>query len=121
MKQKMNLSVSLILILSSQLVMAQAPAAAEAPPAWMQFVPIAVIMLVFYFFMIRPQAKKQQELKTLLESLKSGDQVITNSGILGRISGLNENVVTLEISQGVQIKILKSQILGLQSAVLTQK
>ncbi len=91
------------------------------PPAWMQFVPFAIILLVFYFFMIRPQAKKQKETQDFLSSLKVGDQVITQSGILGRISGLNEKVVTLEIASEVLIKVLRSQVMTSQSILQEKK
>lgn len=119
----------LFILTQSSNVMAQtaAPApgtpeaAATTAPAWMQFVPIAVIMFVFYFFLIRPQAKKQAEQKNFLTTLKAGDQVITQSGILGKISGLNENIVNLEIANGVQIKILKGQVLALQNSLQTNK
>ena len=62
-------------------------AAAGQPPVWMQFVPFVIIIGVFYIFLIRPQAKKQKEAQAFLSGLKTGDQVITNSGILGRITG----------------------------------
>ena len=91
-----------------------APGAPEAAPAWMQFVPIAVIMFVFYFFLIRPQAKKQKEQVNFLSTLKSGDQVVTQSGILGKISSINEHIINLEVANNVNIKVLKSQVLALQ-------
>lgn len=97
---------------------AAAPAQA-APPTWANFVPFLVILVVFYFFIIRPQAKRQKEMQNFVSSLKVGDQVITQSGILGRIAGLNDNIVNLEVANGVQIKILKGQILSNQSALTT--
>ncbi len=99
----------------AQTTPAVTPGASESAPAWMQFVPIAVIMFVFYFFLIRPQAKKQKEQGNFLSTLKSGDLVITQSGILGKISSINDHIVHLEIASNVQIKILKSQVLTLQN------
>ena len=97
---------------------AAAPAGApQAPPVWMQFVPFAVIIFVFYFFIIRPQAKKHKEQQNFNSSLKAGDQVVTNSGLLGKITSLNGQIVNLEIAQGVQIKLLRSQVAMLQSAL----
>lgn len=90
---------------------------AAQPPAWMQFVPMLAIVVVFYFFLIRPQAKKQKELQNFHSSLKVGDQVVTQSGLLGKITGLNEHIANLEISNGVVIKLLRSQITMLQSAL----
>lgn len=92
-------------------------AAAEQPPAWMQFVPMLAIVVVFYFFLIRPQAKRQKEQQSFLTSLKVGDQVVTQSGFFGKITGLNEQIANLEISNGVTIKLLRSQITMLQSAL----
>ena len=106
----------------SQATEAAAPAASapQAPP-WMQFVPFAVIIGVFYFFLIRPQAKKQRETQSFLSALKVGDQVVTQSGILGRIAGMNEHVVTLEVANNVQIKVLRSLVMMSQAALQTKK
>lgn len=93
-----------------------APAAAT-PPVWANFLPFLVILVVFYFFLIRPQAKRQTEQKKFIDGIKVGDQVITQSGILGRVAGLNEGIVNLEIASGVQMKIMKSQILSTQAAL----
>jgi preprotein translocase subunit YajC len=65
---------------------------------------------IFYLLLIRPQQKKAKEHKVLLESLKKGDQVITAGGIHGKITAVDENVVTLEIATGVNIKINKGYI-----------
>ncbi len=119
MLKTMIFVVSLILT-QTTVVLAQTaptPGAQETAPAWMQFVPIAVIMFVFYFFLIRPQAKKQKEQLNFLATLKAGDQIITQSGILGKISGINEHIVNLEIANNVQIKILKSQVLAMQNTL----
>lgn len=74
------------------------------------FLPIIVMFVVFYFFMVRPQQKKLKEHQDLLSGLKHGDEVITASGILGKIHGITEKVVTVEIADAVKVKILKSQI-----------
>ncbi len=92
---------------------------AAAPPAWMQFVPFAVIIAVFYFFIIRPQAKKQKEQQNFLSSLKVGDQVVTHSGIFGKVKGLSELTIDLEIAQNTQIKILRHQVITQQSTLTT--
>lgn len=103
--------------------MAQEAAAAtpQQPPAWMQFVPFLVIIAVFYFFLIRPQAKKQKETQDFLSKLKNGDLVITQAGILGRITGLTDTIATLEIAHDVQIKVLRSQISMPQSVLQAKK
>ncbi|MCM0606646.1 MAG: preprotein translocase subunit YajC [Xanthomonadaceae bacterium] len=74
------------------------------------FLPIIVMFVVFYFFMVRPQQKKLKEHQDLLGGLKTGDEIISASGILGKITGLTEKVVTVEIANDVKVKMLKSQI-----------
>jgi preprotein translocase subunit YajC len=76
--------------------------------------PLMMIMMiaVFYFILIRPQQKKQKEQDTWLKSLKKGDEVVTSGGVIGRISGLTDNTVTLEVQEKVRIKVLRSSISG---------
>ncbi|MCC2678796.1 MAG: preprotein translocase YajC subunit [Pseudobdellovibrio sp.] len=113
------------LLLNSLQAFAQDTAAAAAPaqqaPGWMQFVPFAVILAVMYFIVIRPQAKKQKEAQDFLSALRVGDQVVTNAGILGRVTALTDSIATLEIANQVQIKILRAQIAMSQAALQTAK
>lgn len=102
-------------------VAAPAAPSAQQAPGWMQFVPFAVILAVMYFVVIRPQAKKQKESQNFLQGLRVGDQVITNSGILGRITALTDVIATLEIANQVQIKVLRAQIAMSQAALQTAK
>jgi preprotein translocase subunit YajC len=74
--------------------------------------PLVLMFVVFYFFLIRPQQKKQREVQDMLNQLKNGDQVLTSSGILGRITGLTDQWVVLEVQEKVRIKILRSHIAG---------
>jgi preprotein translocase subunit YajC len=71
---------------------------------------MAVIFLIFYFLLIRPQQKKQKELKAMIDNMKHGDTVITTGGIYGKVTGLTENIVTLEIAEKVRVKVLRSHI-----------
>lgn len=95
---------------------AEAPAAAAAAPGastapvWMQYAPFAGILAIFYFLILRPQAKKQKLQQAFLTQLKKGDEVLTSSGIFGKIEGLTEKFVTLEIANDVKIRIVRSQI-----------
>jgi len=75
------------------------------------FLPLLLIIVIFYFFMIRPQMKRQKELKKYRESLQKGDKVITTGGIYGKVDGLKDNYVIVEIDNDVKIKIDKSAIL----------
>lgn len=87
-----------------------APAAGAGPSPILQMVPIIGIFVIMYFMMIRPQAKRQKQHQEFLTKLKRGDEVLTNGGLLGRIEGLTDLFVTLEIAPDVRIKILRTQI-----------
>lgn len=94
-----------------------APAAAQQPPGWVQFAPILFMVVVFYFLVMRPQARKAKEHQGFLQNLKRGDQVVTDFGVLGEVVALTDKVITLEISDGVQIKVIKGRIAGSQAAL----
>lgn len=72
--------------------------------------PLIIMFAIFYFLLIRPQQKKAKEHKALLESLKKGDLVVTAGGMHGKISSVEENVVMLEVANGVNIKFNKGHI-----------
>jgi preprotein translocase subunit YajC len=76
----------------------------------MSLLPIALIFLVMYFLVFRPQQKRTQAIKDVMANLKKGDQVLTSSGIIGRIDRLGDQEVLLEISDSVRIRVLKSTI-----------
>lgn len=75
------------------------------------FVPIILMVGIFYFLIMRPQQKKAKQQQRFLSELKRGDMVITQSGIVGMIKTLSEKLVTLEVDEGVCLKVLRSQIL----------
>ncbi len=77
---------------------------------WGFIITMVVIFVIFYFLLIRPQQKKQKELKALLDNLAYGDTVMTSGGIHGKITGLADAVVTLEIADKVRIKISRSAV-----------
>jgi preprotein translocase subunit YajC len=70
--------------------------------------PLVLIIAVFYFFMIRPQMKKQKEIRQFREGIKKGDKVLTIGGIYGKVSDLKDTTVLLEIADGVKIKVDKA-------------
>ena len=78
--------------------------------AFQQIIPLVFMFGIFYFLLIRPQQKKAKEHKALLEALKKGDSVITAGGVHGKVTGVDDSIVTLEIATGVNIKITKSYI-----------
>ena len=86
------------------------PAAGSNPNPVMQFLPLILIGIVFYFFMIRPQTKKMKDQKTFIENIKKGDKVVTIGGIHGKIADINEDTYLLEIENGVKMKIDKVSV-----------
>ena len=73
---------------------------------------IGVFFLFFYFFLIRPQSKRQKEMKQMLAAVSSGDEVVIGGGIFGSVVGMHENVATIEIAKGVEIKVQKTAIVA---------
>lgn len=85
-----------------------------------QFIPMLLIIVVFYFFMIRPQMKKAKDHKKFVEGLKKGDKVITLSGIHGKIVDLNDTTFVLEVEGGTKIRFEKSSVSLEASQALNQ-
>jgi preprotein translocase subunit YajC len=81
-------------------------------------VPLILMFAIFYFLLIRPQQKKQKIHRQLLANLKKGDTVITNGGLYGKITGLTETVVTLEIADRVRVKVGRSFVTGVTTEQL---
>ncbi len=76
----------------------------------MQFLPLVVIFAVFYFMLIRPQMKRTKAHKQLVAQLSKGDEVVTNGGLLGRITEVSESFVTLELADNLQIKLQRQAV-----------
>jgi preprotein translocase subunit YajC len=76
------------------------------------FLPIILIFVIFYFLLIRPQQKQRRTHQNLLANLKVGDNVLTTGGIYGRVTGLKDDKVTLEISDKVRVKVNRGNIAG---------
>ena len=74
------------------------------------FVPFILVLFIIYFFFIRPQAKKQKEQNQFTEDLQKGDRVVTGSGVVGKISKIEDNIITLEVGQKVYIPFIKGAI-----------
>lgn len=91
---------------------------AAQPNMLEMFAPFIVILVVFYFFGIRPQSKRLKEHESFLNQLKRGDSVYTASGILGTVDGITDLFVTLDVDGGTKLKILKKQIAGSQAALM---
>lgn len=80
--------------------------------ALMGFAPLVFIFVIFYFLLIRPQQKKAKDHQSFLDTLEKGTDVVTNGGIIGRITGITRNSITIEISPKVKVKFLKNAISG---------
>ncbi|NQV75278.1 MAG: preprotein translocase subunit YajC [Bacteroidetes bacterium] len=85
-----------------------------------QFLPMLLIIVVFYFFMIRPQMKKAKDHKKFVEELKKGDKVITTSGIHGKIVEMNDSTFLIEVESGTKIRFEKSSVSLESSKALNQ-
>lgn len=90
----------------------QAAQQGQANPI-MAYAPLILMFVLLYFIMIRPQQKRQKDLKKFVEGVQKGDKVVTSSGILGIVSGLKDNSVILKVGDGdTKIEFLKSAIAG---------
>lgn len=102
------------------LLMSPAQQGSQSNP-WSSLIPLLLIMVVFYFFLIRPQMKRQKELKNFRESLKKGDHIITAGGIYGKINNISDNVITVDVGNNVLLKVDKSAVLRDTSDVQNQQ
>ena len=83
---------------------------ATTPGGLMSFLPLIIIFVIFYFLLIRPQMKRAKEHKKLVADLGNGDEVVTNGGLLGRITNVGESFITVELADNVQIKVQRHAI-----------
>lgn len=91
--------------------MAQAAGAGPVQQNFLvQMAPLALLFVVFYFLMIRPQTKRAKEHREMLAKLQNGDEVVTSGGVLGRITDVGETFVGVEVASGVTIKVQKAQV-----------
>jgi preprotein translocase subunit YajC len=91
---------------------AQAAGAGAAPSPFPSIMMMIALFGVMYFLMIRPQMKRGKEHKDLISKLAKGDEVITNGGIAGRVDDLGENFITVEIAEGVRVRLQRSAIVA---------
>ena len=73
---------------------------------------MVLMFVVFYFLLIRPQVKRQKEHQAVLQSLKKGDMVVTRGGIIGKISGVSDAILTIELQDKVRVRVLRSHVDG---------
>lgn len=75
-------------------------------------IPLVLMFVIFYFLLIRPQQKRAKEHRDVLQNLKKGDFIVTNGGLYGRVVGLTDQVVTLEVAENVRVKVARSYVAG---------
>lgn len=84
--------------------------AAGGAAAFTSFVPLLLIFAIMYFLLIRPQQRKAKEHRGMIEALRKGDQVVTQGGIIGKVSKANDTEVEVEIADGVKVRVIRSTI-----------
>jgi preprotein translocase subunit YajC len=93
-----------------------------SPQGWTMLVPAALMLVIFYFLLLRPQEKKRKAHDSLIKGVKKGESVVTSSGIYGIVTNvIDENTVEVEIAKDVEIKILKTAIIEITSRSKEQK
>ena len=86
--------------------------AAESSPMWTFMAPMVLMVVIFYFLLIRPQQRKAKEQRQFLENLKRGDRIITTGGICGEITAINDQIVTVEVADKVRLEVGRPYIAG---------
>jgi preprotein translocase subunit YajC len=99
-------------------IVAPAHAADPAPAGppgggLMGFLPLIIIFVIFYFLLIRPQSKRAKEHRAMIAALNKGDEIVTNGGVLGRITDVGDSFVTVEIADGVAVKVQRQAVAAL--------
>lgn len=90
-------------------------AGAEAPNPILQFVPLILIFVIFYFLLIRPQQKRVKEHKAMLDAIKRGDEVVTNGGLIGRVSSVSDDELSVEIAKDVKIRVRRDAVASINT------
>jgi preprotein translocase subunit YajC len=91
---------------------AHAQTAAPAGPSagLLEFLPLLVLFIVFYFMLIRPQMKRQKEHRLMVDALAKGDEVVTSGGIAGKVTELGDSFLTVEIAKGIEVKVQRHAV-----------
>ena len=84
--------------------------AGSAGGGLMGLVPMVLIFVIFYFLLIRPQQKKAKEHRAMVEAVAKGDEIVTNGGTLGKVVGVDDNFITVEVDEGVNIRVQRMAI-----------
>lgn len=93
--------------------MGQGGAGGEGAAGFTGFIPLILMFVIFYFLLIRPQQKRTKEHRQMISTLKKGDRIITSGGIHGRITGMDDTTLTVEIADKVRVKVARSNVSAL--------
>lgn len=91
-------------------LLATTGAAAGEPPAWINFLPIVGMVVIFYFLLLRPQMKQQKEHRAKIAAVKKGDQVVTAGGLIGKVVKVTDDQVEIDLAKDVRVKAVKATI-----------
>jgi preprotein translocase subunit YajC len=89
---------------------AQAAGGAGPTAAFAQFIPLVLIFAIMYFLMIRPQQRRVKQHREMVAALKKGDQVITQGGVIGKVTGVRDDELEVEIATGVKVRVVRSTV-----------
>jgi preprotein translocase subunit YajC len=101
-------------VLSSAGLLAMAAASDQAVSPWVQLVPFALVLAIFYFVILLPMKKRQKKVQAFLEALKVGDRVVTTGGIFGSITKISDQSIQLQIAPNVRVDVSRAAIVGFQ-------
>jgi preprotein translocase subunit YajC len=87
-----------------------APAAAQQPDLFSALMPFAILFVVFYFLLIRPQQKRAKEHRKLIDNLAKGDEVVTGGGLVGKVVDLGDNFIEVEVADNVRVKVQRQML-----------
>ena len=99
------------MFISSAFAQSAPAAGGDMQSTLMSMLPLALMFVVLYFVMIRPQMKKQKEHTAMISALAKGDEVITGGGLLGKVSKMGDTFIALEVSSGVEIQVQRSAVI----------
>lgn len=91
-------------------LLAAAATSAQEPPAWLQFMPLVAMAVIFWFLILRPQMRRQKEQQAKIAGIKKGDQVLTAGGLVAKVIKVDEHYADLELAPNVKVKAVKSTI-----------
>ena len=89
---------------------AWAQAGADSTGGFISLLPIVLLFVVFYFILIRPQQKRAKQHKEMISAIKKGEEIVTNGGLLGKVIDIDDNFITVEISNGLNVRIQRQAV-----------